>query len=83
MENIELIKAEQQLVGYAHAKDGYNITSLISGMGLTRVEWDKLRPELNWLGEAHISEIDLFLSTEDISTPIKEENGKDRSIRLL
>ena len=38
-----LAMAEQQFLGYAHAKDGYGAVSLAEGMGLTSAEWRELR----------------------------------------
>ena len=35
--------AEQQLVGYAHAKRGYSLIDLISSMGMKNNEWEKIK----------------------------------------
>lgn len=39
----QLELAEQQLVGFAHAKAGYDIEQLAESMGLTAKEWDALK----------------------------------------
>lgn len=41
--DIQIEKAEQQLIGFIHAKSGYDLKSLISGMGLTVDEWEKIK----------------------------------------
>ena len=41
--NSQLELAEQQFIGYAHAKAGYGIELLASGMGLTAVEWEEIK----------------------------------------
>lgn len=40
---IEQIKAEHQLTGFAHAFQGYGIISLVESMGLKAEEWTELR----------------------------------------
>ena len=35
-----VLMAEQQIIGYAHASQGYSLTMLIASMGLKRNEWD-------------------------------------------
>jgi len=35
--------AEQQILGYKHAKEGYDLISLIAAMGLTKAEWETLK----------------------------------------
>lgn len=39
----DLEKAEQQIYGWNHARQGYSLFDLILGMGLTIEEWDQLR----------------------------------------
>ena len=39
----QLELAEAQLVGYAHAKRGYEIESLVGNMGLKKSEWKKIK----------------------------------------
>ena len=36
-------KAEQQLLGFKHGKQGYDLTSLIESMGLTLKEWEVMK----------------------------------------
>ncbi|TVM01522.1 MAG: hypothetical protein CV087_10745 [Candidatus Brocadia sp. WS118] len=40
---IELLKAEQQITGFAHGRDGYSLIDLIKAMGLTLEEWKELK----------------------------------------
>ena len=35
--------AEQQLVGFAHARAGYDVEQLAESMGLTKHEWEVLK----------------------------------------
>ena len=39
---IQLEKAEQQILGFYHAYQGYDIESLVSSMGLTEKEFKKM-----------------------------------------
>lgn len=39
MEDLLIVKAEHQLIGFIHAKSGYDLESLLSSMGLTQGEW--------------------------------------------
>lgn len=39
----QLKLAEAQLIGFAHASEGYNINDLAESMALTKKEWLKLR----------------------------------------
>lgn len=51
--------AEQQLVGFRHAKDGYSLISLIEAMGLTKKEWTTMQKthDLSNLDKTDITEI--------------------------
>ena len=57
-ENLELIKAEQQLTGFAHAAQGFDVISLVKAMGLYAKEWDQLKADIPWLPEKIVNEID-------------------------
>ncbi len=59
-ENLELVKAEQQLTGFAHAYGGFGVISLIEDMGLRSEEWDELRGSVPWLPEELREEIDEY-----------------------
>lgn len=37
--------AEQQLIGYLHAKSGYGLIDLIINMGLSKKEWIEINEE--------------------------------------
>lgn len=39
--------AEQQLLGYLHAKRGYDLIALIEAMGLSEKEWIEINKEAN------------------------------------
>ena len=43
MKSGQLLQAEAQLIGFAHASRGYSIKALAGAMGLTKNEWVKLR----------------------------------------
>lgn len=57
---MELIEAEQQLTGFAHAWEGYDIVSLVQGMGLRLEEWDAIKDDAPWLPEKLRREIDAY-----------------------
>lgn len=59
-----LEKAEQQFIGFVHAKEGYNLISLVEAMGLTEDEWDRLRLETGLL-DNQVEEIDDFFTHKD------------------
>ena len=59
-ENLELMKAEHQLTGCAHAYQGYDIISLIEDMGLGLEEWEALRDNASWLPKELREEIDEY-----------------------
>lgn len=56
----QLELAEQQLVGYFHAKQGYSLRDLIESMGLGKEEWQKLKSKypLDYIEKDDIDEID-------------------------
>lgn len=39
----QIISAEQQLIGFMHAKEGGSIKSLVSDMGLMEDEWQSIK----------------------------------------
>lgn len=41
--------AEQQLIGFAHAAQGYDLEQLVSAMGLTKKEWDVIKRDCKYL----------------------------------
>lgn len=45
--NIQTQFAEQQLLGFFHAKRGYSLIELVSNMGLTKNEWDEINDKYN------------------------------------
>ena len=42
-------RAEQQLRGFIHAVQGYDLEQLVISMGLTKKEWDVMRKDCNYL----------------------------------
>jgi len=57
-ENVELIKAEQQLTGFDHLYQGGDILSLVESMGLRYEEWEQLKPTMLFLAKCIIDDID-------------------------
>lgn len=43
---LQLQLAEQQLLGYCHAIEGYSLKSLLDSMGLTKSEWKSLKSKM-------------------------------------
>ena len=62
--NIELLKAEHQLTGFAHASQGFDVISLIESMALRQEEWEQLRNE-PWITEKMREEIDEYFEGAD------------------
>lgn len=60
--NIQLIKAEQQLTGFAHAARGFGVISLIEAMGLTAQEWEQLRTDMKFLPNSIFNEIEDYFT---------------------
>lgn len=61
---LEIIKAEQQLIGYVHARRGFDLESLIGAMALKKEEWEILKKEysvLEYLHDHEIAEIENYL----------------------
>jgi len=54
-EKNELVKAEQQLIGFVHAVKGYSVISLVEEMGLTLDEWCKL--DVSFLPKQYLEEV--------------------------
>lgn len=55
----ELELAEMQLLGFAHASNGYSIKDLIESMGLAQSEWEQIKNK-TYLNEKDIEEIDYY-----------------------
>jgi hypothetical protein len=60
----EIDKAEQQLLGFTHAKQGYDLISLISSMGLKKDEWENLKANYNlsYLSDDDKNEIEEYFT---------------------
>lgn len=53
--------AEQQLLGYLHAKRGYSLIDLITSMGLSNAEWKQIKKESSLcMTNAEVQEIELY-----------------------
>lgn len=54
--------AEQQILGFYHAKTGFNFRDLIISMGLEKIEWEKLKADgmIEYLDSNYIDEIDEY-----------------------
>lgn len=52
--------AEQQFIGFVHARKGYDLRSLVQGMGLTQEEWSIIRERCT-LSESDKNDIDLMI----------------------
>jgi hypothetical protein len=50
----QLEMAEQQLLGFAHAKQGFSVADLVDAMGLSEDEWNELHKQ----GQTHVNESD-------------------------
>ena len=50
-------QARQQLIGFTHSSNGYDIISLAEAMGLTKQEWADIKID-PCLSEKHITELD-------------------------
>lgn len=54
--------AEQQFIGYFHAKEGYGLMELINAMGLTKHEWDLIKPDISQhMTNDEVNEIENYL----------------------
>lgn len=62
-EESELVKAEAQLLGFTHNRDGYNLQSLISSMALSLKEWNQLQEEY---GLDYLTEEDKKIIQEEV-----------------
>lgn len=65
MSDISIVKAEQQLTGFSHAYQGYDVTSLIQAMGLRVEEWHQLKEDMPFLPKDIVEEIDKYFEKEE------------------
>lgn len=50
-----------QFTGWQQAiSNGDRVIDLVESMGLTKSEWDEIKPQVQWLNKRHIVEIDNF-----------------------
>lgn len=60
--------AEQQLLGYFHAKRGYGLIDLIINMGLSRSEWNEIKQKSNLdITDAEMQEVENHFSKKVFS----------------
>jgi hypothetical protein len=62
--NEDLMKAEQQLTGFAHARQGYDVISLAQAMALRPEEWEALKENAPWLPGKLKAEIDAYMDAK-------------------
>lgn len=57
--------AEAQILGWHHAKHGYDLETLCDAMGLTKKEWNGIKKNMsvNYLGEKDVLIIEEYLRT--------------------
>ncbi len=60
----ELDKAEAQLLGFYHAKQGYDVISLIESMGLSSNEWEAIKTKYDpvYINTENRDEIDAYFA---------------------
>lgn len=60
----QIAMAEQQLIGFKHSNNGYDLESLISSMGLKKKEWERLKMDYDmvYLSEDDRQEIEEYFS---------------------
>lgn len=71
--DIQIEKAEQQLIGFIHAKRGYNLLSLINDMGLLPNEWVQIKKNGMHIPQEMKEEIDNHFLSLKIKNISKEE----------
>ncbi len=62
---LNLHKADQQLIGFAHARRGYQINSLAEEMGLTKKEWEVLKKDflvLYYLTDEEVQDLEDYFN---------------------
>lgn len=64
-----LLMAEQQLVGFKYAQNGYSLISLINSMGLSSEEWKRLKKyyPLNYMSAEDKSDIDKYFMIQQLN----------------
>lgn len=55
--------ADAQFIGFAYAKSGYEITTLVESMGLEKSEWDSLKDK-TYLSELDKQEVDEYFNNQ-------------------
>ena len=60
----QLDMAEQQILGFHHAKQGHSIEELVESMGLEKHEWEKLKRSgiISYLCSNSLEEIDKYFN---------------------
>ena len=56
--------AEAQMLGWKHGHQGYDLESLCSSMGLTRIEWEKIKEKypISYFEPEDLKEIEDYLN---------------------
>ena len=60
MDEMELIKAEQQFTGFDHLYKGGDIITLVQGMGLRVDEWEEIKGNMPWLEKKLVETVDAY-----------------------
>ena len=62
LQDIQIEKAEQQLLGFGHCQRGGDLISLVEAMGLTKEEWSTMKERFNlyYLTEQDEKDIDFY-----------------------
>lgn len=71
--DIQIEKAEQQLIGFIHAKQGYDLYSLVTDMGLRKKEWYAIKKGGMSIPDDMKVEIDQYFEKEKISKIAADE----------
>lgn len=64
--------ADAQLIGFAHARRGLGVLSMIESMGLTREEWIEWKSKYttSYLTPSEIQEIDSYFKVDLVKTRV-------------
>lgn len=57
--------AIQQLTGYEHARHGFDVTSLIDSMGLTKQEWHRIKGSCSFLSTVTKLDIEQYFAESE------------------
>lgn len=61
---LELAKAEAQLIGFKHGQEGYSLKNLVSAMALKPEEWAEMQKEYEM---TYLTKVDVQEITEEVN----------------